>query len=223
MTAPAPGATASTAPRIGTVALSARLTGRSVGAWLGGHGEPHRSSTLTDLAVTLTAGRGSAPTDLLQQTELEPIAAGATLRYEVPVTFKAPAFGQYTVQANFTGLGTTDSSVQSTTSTYPWALVVLAWCLLQPLLLGLYKRRPVSDPGLEIRSGCRRPARRRTSRGCGGELLVGPPAAARPPRPGGSAARRGPRPPRRTEPPAASSRPRATSTGRSCGVRLKNT
>jgi hypothetical protein len=116
------------------------------------------SAPLAALPVTLTVGKGLDPTDPLLDANGQPIvipdlAVGQVVEIRQPVTLPAPAFGQYRVKGTFSGLdflsvdgernNVGDLGFSTTTSTYPWGLIVIGWLLLQIPLLGLYKRRPV--------------------------------------------------------------------------------
>lgn len=137
-----------------SVKASINLSGTNLASWFGGPAKRTMTlsvtntgqSTLTNPPVTLTVGRGTDPTTLLKQAQIGTIQPGATVEYSLPLTFSAPAFGEYRVKATFTGLDKQTTTTGSTSS-YPWALIILAWLLLQPLLLGLYKRRPVLESG----------------------------------------------------------------------------
>jgi len=137
-----------------SVNATLRLVGGGLGSWFGG---PARrtlvlsvtntgTADLTNTPVTLTYGKGENPTTLLAQPSIGTLRAGQTIQYRLPLTFKAPALGQYRVGASFTGLDKI-TQVSASTSSYPWALIALGWLLLQPLLLGLYKRRPIAETG----------------------------------------------------------------------------
>jgi hypothetical protein len=135
-----------------TVDLGVKITGANIATWFGGAAKRTVTMTvkntgdtpLTNPNVTITSGKGSDPTSLLAQPKIGNIAVGQTVQYSLPFTLQAPTFGQYRVKVQITGLDEL-ATATATTSTYPWALIVLAWLLLQPLLLGLYKRRPVAE------------------------------------------------------------------------------
>jgi hypothetical protein len=133
-----------------TAEATSRLTGSGpLSAWFGGTAKRTYELTVTntgsvalvDPRVTVTGGKGSDPTGLIAQPQIGQIAPGETVVFEIPVAFTAPTFGEYRVRATFGDLDTTVVTT-ATTSTYPYALIVVLWLLLQPLLLGLYKRRP---------------------------------------------------------------------------------
>jgi hypothetical protein len=141
---PAPAATAP------SFEATSRLTGSGpLSAWFGGTARRTYELTVTNNGtgpldnprVTVTGGKGSNPTGLIAQPEIGVVAPGQTIVFEVPVSFTAPTFGEYQVRATFDD-PSGDVVTTASTSTYPYALIVVLWLLLQPLLLGLYKRRP---------------------------------------------------------------------------------
>jgi len=142
-----------TSRTIRTLTATSKLTGAGpLTAWLGGAAKRTfvltmtntGNSAITNPGVTLTIGKGADPTTLLATPQVGTILAGQTAQYRLPITIKAPAFGQYRVKAYFSDLDTPISTTASTSS-YPWVLIVLVWLLIQPLLLGLYRRRPQVD------------------------------------------------------------------------------
>jgi hypothetical protein len=151
-----------------SVDVVSSITGSGpLSAYFGGQAQRELVLTLTNtgnqalenLPLNLTVGKGQDPTTPLTSPDGLPlqiprIEAGASVEVRQPFTIDAPAFGQYTVKGSFVGLDSItvdgerqanagDLSFRSTTSTYPWALIVIGWLLLQIPLLGLYKRRPV--------------------------------------------------------------------------------
>ena len=148
-----PTAPLDTSRTIRTLTATSKLTGAGpLTAWLGGAAKRTfvltmvntGNSAITNPGVTLTIGKGADPTTLLATPQVGTILAGQTAQYRLPITIKAPAFGQYRVKAYFSDLDTPVSTTASTSS-YPWVLIVLVWLLIQPLLLGLYRRRPQVD------------------------------------------------------------------------------
>ncbi|SEG76209.1 hypothetical protein SAMN04489712_111136 [Thermomonospora echinospora] len=109
---------------------------------------------LTDPPLSLTAGRGSEPADLVTAPALGTLAPGEERTYEIPVSLPAPAFGRYTIRGEITGVDE-PIAFTATTSSYPWALPVLA-ALLIPLP-ALTRRRPPAR-GTALDAGTVRPA-----------------------------------------------------------------
>ncbi|HEX2312313.1 MAG TPA: hypothetical protein VHJ17_01160 [Thermomonospora sp.] len=101
--------------------------------------------TLTDPPLSLTAGRGPEPADLVTAPALGTLQPGQERTYDIPFTLPAPAFGRYTVRGEITGL---DEPITFTaaTASYPWALPLLG-LLLVPVPW-LTRRRPVTAPGV---------------------------------------------------------------------------
>lgn len=134
---------------------------------------------LLQVPVSLTFGSGTNPTDpvVIQDVPnvvLPDLQPGETGEVRVPIEIPAIAAGKYTARASFVGLDTLSengaalppgqNSVSTTTTTYPWGLLIVAWLLLQIPLLGLYKRRQVivvdevvaqapHDAGISLLSG----------------------------------------------------------------------
>ncbi len=132
-----------------TVEVSSTLTGTGPWtAWLGG--AARRDFTLTvqntgtvpllNPPVVVTAGQGADPTSIVAQPQLGEIAPGASATATIPVTLGPPTFGRYTVKATVSGVDQPTTTSNETTS-YPWALIAIAWLLIQIPLLGLYRRR----------------------------------------------------------------------------------
>ncbi|WP_289009942.1 hypothetical protein [uncultured Thermomonospora sp.] len=128
-------------------ATKVTVTGGGPGeAWFGG--TAHRTlrvtlrnegtATLTDPPLSLTVGRGPEPTEPITAPALGTLAPGQERTYAIPFSVGAPAFGRYTVRGEITGL---DEPISFTahTSSYPWALPVLAALVLP--LTGLTARR----------------------------------------------------------------------------------
>lgn len=113
---------------------------------------------LLQVPVSITFGSGTNPTDPVVTRgapdfvlpDLQPSETGEV---KVPIEIPAIAAGKYTARVSFVGLDTLSAdgmalppgqnSISTTTTTYPWGLLVVAWLLLQVPLLGLYKRRQV--------------------------------------------------------------------------------
>lgn len=94
--------------------------------------------------TSVALGKGDDPTDLLTQVQLGSIAPGQTVVVRVPFQLPALSFGAYTAKTTVQGMDT-PAEARSTTSTYPWGLVIVAWLLLQIPLLGLHRRRAAGD------------------------------------------------------------------------------
>ncbi len=90
--------------------------------------------------VVVTAGQGANPTSVVAQPQLGEIAPGATASATVPLSLGPPAFGRYTVKVTVSGVDQ-PTTASSTTSSYPYVLIALAWLLVQIPLLGLFRRR----------------------------------------------------------------------------------
>jgi hypothetical protein len=99
------------------------------------------STSLENPDVRVTAGTGDDPTDVVARPDLGLIAPGQSVTVQIPVQFPAFTFGRLTVLTSFAGLDE-PTSVSSTTSSYPWALIVIGWLLIQIPLLGLWRRKP---------------------------------------------------------------------------------
>ena len=164
-----PTATPSTTTTTRSIDVNASISGSGpFSAYLGGAAKRELllsvtntgSQPLVNPSLNLFVGRGEDPADPLVSPEggqpnLGTIAPGATVEYRQPVTIGAPAFGQYRVKGEFSGLDSItvdqvqnaqgDLSFSVATSSYPWVLIIVAWLLLQIPLLGLYKRRPVAQ------------------------------------------------------------------------------
>jgi hypothetical protein len=111
-------------------------TGRTLRVTLRNEG----TTVLTDPPLSLTAGRGPEPTDLITAPSLGTLEPGRERSYDIPFTLDAPAFGRYTVRGEISGL---DEPIGFTahTATYPWAFPLLG-ALLVPLPLLARRRRP---------------------------------------------------------------------------------
>jgi hypothetical protein len=138
-----------------SLTVESQLTGAGpVTAWLGGAAKRTLaltvkntgSTAVTDPSVTVTGGTSADPTTLIASPKIGTVPAGGTLEYRMPITIPAWTFGSYTVKSYFGDLDTAVTTTASTT-TYPWLLLVLLWLAIQPLLLGLYRRRPVVETG----------------------------------------------------------------------------
>ena len=120
--------------------------------------ENNGTEPLVDTPINLTFGKGSDPTAPALQADGGPVQLGSLLpgqevELRIPVTTEVPTIGTYTAKVTIIGLNRLTSgettlpegspSIKATTSSYPWALIVLAWLLLQIPLLGLYRRRDV--------------------------------------------------------------------------------
>jgi hypothetical protein len=124
-------------------------------------------TTLTNVGVSLTVGKGSEPTEALQSASGAPLTIpsltpNSPVELRQPFTIGGPAFGEYRVRAVFSGVPAIDvvggqasgeTGVTVATSTYPWLLIILGWLLLQIPLINLYRRRTAvelePDPLLE--------------------------------------------------------------------------
>ncbi|MEU8804294.1 hypothetical protein [Spirillospora sp. NPDC048819] len=126
-------------------------------AWLGGPAERTVTFTVrntgrapvTDPPLTLAAGRGAAPTGILDAPAIGTLAPGQERTFEVGVKLPGPAFGRYTVVGELTGIDR-PARFTARTSSYPWGLpVLLALALPATVVRGLRNRgghRPAAVP-----------------------------------------------------------------------------
>ena len=139
--------------RLSATAVSVRGGGFLVGWLAGGASRSLRvtlrnegTTALSDLPLSLTAGRGPEPTGLVTTPDLGTLDPGQERTYSIPFTLDAPAFGRYTVRGEIGGL---DEPIAFTahTANYPWAYPLLGALLVPlPLLTRRRKARPVAAP-----------------------------------------------------------------------------
>lgn len=119
------------------------------------------TSTYGSPALSVNVGRGAHPGDFVVAKPLEPLGPGAIQVLRIPVTLPAFTFGQYSVRAQVI-TGEEQVSTVARTSSYPWALFLIAALVLQVVLLFLRNRArtrlgrvseaelPVEEPKLRI-------------------------------------------------------------------------
>jgi hypothetical protein len=130
--------------------VEARVTdaGSSWHAWFGV--SPERVLHLTientgnvaihDPPVTISAGKGSEPTGVVEPPELGTIEPGEVRTYVVPFELGTLAFGEYTIAGRLIGFGEPVAFAATTTS-YPWLLILIPLVIVvQWLLLRLRNR-----------------------------------------------------------------------------------
>ena len=130
------------------VVLSAKvLTHVSVGAWFGApravtlllNIKNRSTNTYESPALSVNVGRGKHPGDFVVARPLAPLAAGATQTLRIPVTLPAFTFGNYSVRAQVI-TGEEQVATVARTSSYPWALFLIAALAVQGVLLALRNR-----------------------------------------------------------------------------------
>ena len=127
------------------VKLTASIsTPLSVSSWFGGPKPANvelrltnaTGSTLPSPVVSVTVGRGNAPTWLAAGRSLQPLPTGTSRRVEIPITIPAVTFGHYTVRVQVaTGSGNVATSVQTTS--WPWGLLVLLIVVVDLILFAI--------------------------------------------------------------------------------------
>ncbi|WUI02745.1 hypothetical protein OHR68_13345 [Spirillospora sp. NBC_00431] len=137
--------------RLSATSVSVRGGGFMDG-WLGGGADRtlrvvlrnEGTTALTDVPITVTAGRGDDPTGLVDAPSLGTLDPAQERAYDIPFTLEAPAFGRYTVRGEIGGL---DEPISFTahTASYPWALPILG-TLLVPLPLLTRRAKPAPRP-----------------------------------------------------------------------------
>lgn len=91
-------------------------------------------TTIADIPVALEVGRSANPTTNVAIPSLGTLGPGEKRRYEVPVTFPAFAFGSYSAAGQIAVQGEPLTFVASTSS-YPWALIVLPLVVVLEVVL----------------------------------------------------------------------------------------
>ena len=117
-------------------------------AWFGGAASRELVLNITntgtlpinELPMTIYLGKGEDPTEFLTQARSGQVAPGETSQVVVPFELPALSFGSYTARTVIDGLDQ-QVTARADTSTYPWALLVVAWLIIQIPLLGLHRRR----------------------------------------------------------------------------------
>jgi len=87
----------------------------------------------------VTVGRGDTATRLVPTPRVDPIDAGATVTYRIPVSLGGLAFGSYTTKLEVIG-GAEPVVLEERTSAYPWGLAVVFLLLVQLGLLAVRNR-----------------------------------------------------------------------------------
>jgi hypothetical protein len=94
------------------------------------------------VALSITAGRGTAPTGFVVPPDVPDLAPGGEREIRVPVSLPAPAVGTYTIAGEVTSAGHT-ARFAATTDHHPWGIPALLAALLAALSLPLL-RPPLS-------------------------------------------------------------------------------
>jgi hypothetical protein len=134
----------------------ARLTGGSWSSWFGWGAQRTLVLTLKNTSggplnkplVLVAAGRASSTNEPQPVPVQGPFATGEVRTLRVPVEFDTPSIGDYGVRIRAGSDGTTVTKTVGTSS-YPWALFLIALLLVQCLLLlgrNRVRSRIASDP-----------------------------------------------------------------------------
>ncbi len=127
-----------------TVKLTATIHGSE--SWRGWFGlSQHRvltlqvtnlfMSSLTNPVLSLTMGSGSNPTGYIQAPQLATLAAGSSETLTIPVKIPPLTIGHLSVEAQVQAGGPVATATVTTSSTFPWGLLILVVLLIQGILL----------------------------------------------------------------------------------------
>lgn len=130
-------------------------------AWFGGAASRDLRLTVRNVGTeaaapvpSVTWGSGSDPTHVVAVPALEAIEPGDTVTYRIPVRVDALSFGTINVAGSLAG-PSGPVAFATSSSTYPWGLLLLGAVALQMVLLSIRNRvrdrlhRPPIDDGVE--------------------------------------------------------------------------
>lgn len=139
------------------VTAAALSGGGSLGSWFGA--APTRTLTLTvendgevpleGAALRIGWGRPDDPSRIVEAPDLERLEPGESVEVEVPVTLAPLAWGEYAVAGRIVGFE--GSQFETTTSSYPWGLILLPFVAIAALIARsvVRRRRAEGDPGAD--------------------------------------------------------------------------
>jgi len=119
----------------------------SVSSWFGGPKDVTLVLTVKNTsgvplnapALSVTVGRGSAPTGFVEGRPLAPLPAGASRTLRVPVRIPPFTYGDYTIRSTVaTGQGAVATNIPVTS--YPWGLLAVVLLLVALMLLWFVRR-----------------------------------------------------------------------------------
>jgi hypothetical protein len=99
-------------------------------------------------ALRIGWGRPDDPSRIVEAPDLERLEPGESVEIEVPVTLAPFAWGEYAVAGRIVGFE--DSQFETTTSSYPWGLLLLPFVAIAALVArGVVRRRRADEAGAD--------------------------------------------------------------------------